>query len=138
MGPALPQEQDGVAIPCFLKDFLVPLVRAGQQLQVLLKLLELCIHVATGAYSSEDFLPCWSGFSNSVPSCLSPLTFSRDDIEAMVLARDSYYKGMDEKLIGLLTNLEIRYQQVIKPYNFGSLYEMCAFFFPPFFAVVKE
>ncbi|KAK2976400.1 hypothetical protein RJ640_008110, partial [Escallonia rubra] len=36
-------EQDGIAVPCFLKDFLVPLLRAGQQLQVLMKLLELSI-----------------------------------------------------------------------------------------------
>ncbi|KAJ0078980.1 hypothetical protein Patl1_23692 [Pistacia atlantica] len=28
------REQDGVSIPCFLKQFLIPLVRAGQQLQV--------------------------------------------------------------------------------------------------------
>ncbi|KAF7815439.1 Gamma-tubulin complex component 6 [Senna tora] len=111
------KEREGVAIPCFLKDSLVPLVRAGQQLQVLLKLLELCIPVATGDHSSEDFLPCWSGFSNSGPSNLSPLTFSRDDVEAMVLARDSYYKSMNEKLETLLTNLEIRYHQV--PY-FGN------------------
>ncbi|XP_028799985.1 LOW QUALITY PROTEIN: spindle pole body component alp4-like, partial [Neltuma alba] len=106
------RERVGVAVPCFLRDSLVPLVRAGQQLQVLLKLLELCIHVATRDHSSQDFLPCWSGFSNNGSSYLSPLTFSRDDIEAMVLARDNYYKRMNEKLKSLFSNLEIRYQQV--------------------------
>ncbi|XP_054790656.1 uncharacterized protein LOC129296082 isoform X2 [Prosopis cineraria] len=106
------RERVGVAVPCFLRDSLIPLVRAGQQLKVLLKLLELCIHVATRDHSSQDFLPCWSGFANDGPSYLSPLTFSRDDIEAMVLARDNYYKRMNEKLKGLISDLEIRYQQV--------------------------
>lgn len=103
-----PQERDGVAIPCFLKEFLVPLVRAGQQLQVLMKLLELCTHVAFGDHSYEDFLPCWSGFSSNLP-----LNFSKGNIEEMVLARDNYYKRMQEKLENLLTKLEFRYQQVI-------------------------
>ncbi|KAI4308340.1 hypothetical protein L6164_031423 [Bauhinia variegata] len=106
------RERDGVSIPCFLKDHLVPLVRAGQQLQVLLKLLELCIHAATVDYRHEDFLPCWSGFLRSSPMYSSPLTFSRDDMEALVLARDTYYKKMNDKLENLLTNLEIRYQQI--------------------------
>lgn len=97
---------------------MVPLVRAGQQLQVLLKLLELCIHVATKNHSSQDFLPCWSGFSNNGPSYLSPLTFSRNDIEALVLARDKYYKMMNENLKSLFSDLEVRYQQVIESYNF--------------------
>ncbi|KAE9596454.1 putative gamma-tubulin complex component protein [Lupinus albus] len=103
--------RDGVSIPAFLKDYLVPLVRAGQQLQVLLKLLGLCIHVP-GDHSSDDFLPCWSGFSSNNPSHCSPLTFSRDIIEAMVVARESYYKGMNDKIESLLSSLEVRYQQV--------------------------
>ncbi|KAK7308197.1 hypothetical protein VNO77_41797 [Canavalia gladiata] len=105
--------RDGVPIPEFLKDFLVPLVRAGQQLQVLLKLLELCIHVAAGEHTSDDFLPCWSGFSSSNLSYSSLLTFSKDAIEAMVLARENYYKRMNEKIESLLSCLEVRYQQVI-------------------------
>ncbi|KAK7269258.1 hypothetical protein RIF29_21979 [Crotalaria pallida] len=103
--------RDGVPIPAFLKDSLVPLVRAGQQLQVLLKLLGLCIHV-TGDHSSDDFLPCWSGFSTNTSSCSSPLTFSRDVIEALVLARECYYKRMNEKIESLLSSLQVRYQQV--------------------------
>ncbi|KAG5090146.1 hypothetical protein JHK86_002758 [Glycine max] len=103
--------RDGVPIPGFLKDFLVPLVRAGLQLQVLLKLLETCIHVASGEHSCHDFLPCWSGFSSSL-SYSSPLTFSKDVIEAMVLARENYYKRMNEKIESLLSSLEVRYQQV--------------------------
>ncbi|XP_027360926.1 uncharacterized protein LOC113869026 [Abrus precatorius] len=104
--------RDGVPIPGFLKDFLVPLVRAGQQLQVLLKLLELCIHVAAGERSSDEFLPCWSGFSSNSLSYSSSLTFSKDVIEATVLARKKYYKRMNEKIESLLSSLEVRYQQV--------------------------
>lgn len=113
VGNCQPQEQDGVAVPCFLKDFLVPLVRAGQQLQVLMKLLEMYIYVATGDHTHEDFLPCWSGFSSSYPSSASPVSFSKVNIEAMVLARDSYYKMMQEKLEYLLTKLKFRHEQVI-------------------------
>ncbi|XP_061354421.1 uncharacterized protein LOC133299039 isoform X2 [Gastrolobium bilobum] len=103
--------RDGVPVPEFLKHFLVPLVRAGQQLQVLLKLLELCIHVDVGEHNSNDFLPCWSGFSSNSPYS-SPLTFSKDIIEAMVLAREIYYTRMNEKIESLLSSLEVRYQQV--------------------------
>jgi gamma-tubulin complex component 6 len=113
LGTVKTQEQDGVAIPCFLKDFLNPLVRAGQQLQVIMKLLELYIYVATGDNTYEDFLPCWSGFSSIYPSYASPVTFSKVNIEALVLARDSYYKMMQKKLEYLLTKLEFRYEQVI-------------------------
>ncbi|KAK7405823.1 hypothetical protein VNO78_07433 [Psophocarpus tetragonolobus] len=104
--------RDGVPIPGFLKGFLVPLVRAGQQLQVLLKLLEMCIQVAAGEHSCDDFLPCWSGFSSSTLSYSSPLAFSKDVIEAMVLARQHYYTRMNEKIEILLSSLEVRYQQV--------------------------
>lgn len=119
--------RDGVSVPGFLKDSLVPIVRAGQQLQVLLKLLGLCVHVA-GDHSSDDFLPCWSDFSSNSPSYSSPLSFSRDIIEAMVLARESYYKRMNEKIGSLSSSLEVRYQQVIILYTFGSLYT-CTFYF---------
>ncbi|CAJ1924372.1 unnamed protein product [Sphenostylis stenocarpa] len=105
--------RDGVPIPGFLKDFLVPLVRAGQQLQVLLKLLEMCIHVGTGEHSCDDFLPCWSGFSSSSLSYSSPLAFSKNVIEDMVLARENYYKRMNGKIESLLSSLEVRYLQVV-------------------------
>ncbi|KAL1317103.1 hypothetical protein HN51_069202 [Arachis hypogaea] len=104
--------RDDVSIPEFLKDFLVPLVRAGQQLQVLLKLVELCVHVTSVEHSSEDFLPCWSGFASSITSYSSPLTFSRDVIDVMVIARENYFERMNEKIDSLLSSLEIRYQRV--------------------------
>uniref|UniRef100_A0A5B7BZ58 Gamma-tubulin complex component 6 n=1 Tax=Davidia involucrata TaxID=16924 RepID=A0A5B7BZ58_DAVIN len=101
------REQDG-AVPCFLKDYLIPLLRAGQQLQVLMKLLELCNHVGIGNCSYEDIIPCWSDFSSDCPSYASPMTFNKGSIEAMVLARNSYYKVMLKKLESLLAKLEIK------------------------------
>ncbi|KAJ8766798.1 hypothetical protein K2173_008352 [Erythroxylum novogranatense] len=105
--------RDGVAIPCFLKDFLSPLVRAGQQLQVLKKLFELCNHVAPADYTFEDFLPCWDGYAGSHFFCPSTLTFNKQGLEAMVLARDIYYKKMLQKLEILLLKLEFRHRQVV-------------------------
>ncbi|KAE8729385.1 hypothetical protein F3Y22_tig00003715pilonHSYRG00001 [Hibiscus syriacus] len=48
-------ERNGAAVPCFLKDILVPLVRAGQQLQVLMKLLELHKYVDPGRLLIQIF-----------------------------------------------------------------------------------
>lgn len=106
------QERVGVSIPCFLKHFLIPLIRAGQQLQVIMKLLELCDCVFPGDHTYMDFLPCWSGFSSNHPLYTSPMTFGKENIKTMVIARNSYYEKMQEKLEGLLSKLEISYQQV--------------------------
>nr|XP_011463187.1 PREDICTED: gamma-tubulin complex component 6 isoform X2 [Fragaria vesca subsp. vesca] len=107
------RERDGVPVPCFLKDILIPLLRAGQQLQVLAKLLQLCTFVAPTNHTYETFLPCWSGFSSNCPSYASPLTFSKGNIEAMVLSRECYYKKMQDRLQILLTELEFKFQQVV-------------------------
>lgn len=112
MGDPSLQEQDGVSVPCFLKQFLIPLVRAGQQLQVLMKLLELCSSVFPGDHTYMDFLPCWSGFSSDHPFYASSITFNKGHIETMVIARNDYYKKMLEKLENLWTRLEFSYQQV--------------------------
>ncbi|CAL2265662.1 unnamed protein product [Prunus armeniaca] len=109
------REQDGVSVPCFLKDVLIPLVRAGQQLQVLVKLLELCTFVATNNHTYEGFLPCWTGFSGNCPYYSPPLTFIKGNVEATLLSRDRYYRRMQEKLENLSAKLEFRYQQVVRP-----------------------
>ncbi|KAM6576704.1 hypothetical protein CsatB_028541 [Cannabis sativa] len=118
------RERDGVTIPCFLKDHLIPLVRAGQQLQVLMKLLELCTYVGSINHSYEDLLPCWDAFSSIHSSNACPITFIKETIETTVYARGCYYKGMLEKLECLLTKLEFRYQQVVShgtvPKGFGD------------------
>ncbi|XWS73775.1 hypothetical protein CRYUN_Cryun02cG0158200 [Craigia yunnanensis] len=104
-------ERDGAAVPCFLKDVLIPLVRGGQQLQVLMKLLELRKYVDPGDQTYSDFLPCWSGFAGNNPFYASSITFGKENIKALVLMRNSYYERMQEKLENLPTGLEFSYQQ---------------------------
>ncbi|KAB1226888.1 Gamma-tubulin complex component 6 [Morella rubra] len=108
---AIIRERDAVAIPCFLEDFLIPLVRAGQQLQVIMKLLEWYIYVVTRDHTYDDILPRWSGFSSSYLSYASPVTFCKANIEAMVLERESYYKMLLEKVECTVKKLEFRYEQ---------------------------
>ncbi|PKI40306.1 hypothetical protein CRG98_039331, partial [Punica granatum] len=104
------QVRRGISVPSFLKDFLVPIIRAGQQLQVLIKLFEFCNYIVPGINTYDDFLPCWKVFSD--PAHTSPLTFSKRDIEGLVLSRNSYYNKMQEKLEEISTKLEFRYHQV--------------------------
>ncbi|KAF5735464.1 hypothetical protein HS088_TW15G00970 [Tripterygium wilfordii] len=108
------QERDGVAVPCFFNDFLVPILRAGQQLQVLMKLLEFCYLEAPGAHMYQDFLPSCSGFLGNDSFYASPMILSKKNFEATVIARDSYYRKMQEKLDNLWTKLEFRYHQVVQ------------------------
>ncbi|KAI7743416.1 hypothetical protein M8C21_011267, partial [Ambrosia artemisiifolia] len=107
------REQDGVYVPCFLKEFLIPLFRAGQQLQVLIKLLEFSDGVGSWNRTYEDFLPYWSRMSSSRLSHAFHMDFNKEGIEMMVLKRRDYYKIMMEKLKNHLPNLEFKYHQVI-------------------------
>lgn len=112
------QVRSGVSLPSFLKDFLAPIIRAGQQLQVLIKLFEFCKYIAPGINTYDEFLPCWKGFSD--PSYTSPLTFSKGSIEELVLGRNSYYNKMQEKLEEISAKLEFRYHQVMQCDNVVS------------------
>lgn len=78
-----------------------------------MKLLELCNDVGSWNRTYEDFLPYWNGVSSDCLSHASPLAFNKESIQALVFARNNYYKYMMEKLGNLLINLEFRYQQVI-------------------------
>lgn len=110
------QEQDGVAIPCFLKDGLVPLLRAGQQLQMVVKLLRLCNYVHAGDDTFEDILPSSSGFCcNDIFG--SVLSFNKGEIESLLLSRKKFYSKMHEKLDKFIDSLDIKYRQV----NFSKL-----------------
>ncbi|KFK33855.1 hypothetical protein AALP_AA5G068900 [Arabis alpina] len=91
------REREGGLVPCFLNGFLVPILRAGQQLQVITKLLELCNLPASGHKNYTDLLPCWTCYSTS-PGHPSPVTFSKLHIEVMIKERDDYYRRMQEKL----------------------------------------
>ncbi|XP_074351166.1 uncharacterized protein LOC141690318 isoform X2 [Apium graveolens] len=107
------REQDKVAVPCFLKEILVLLYRAGQQLQVLMKVLELSNTVGAGDNIYEEFLPFLRGSSSDFFSHSSPLTFNKGDLESMVVLRNNCHNQMMEKLQRLSVKLDLRYQQVV-------------------------
>lgn len=91
---------------------MIPLVRAGQQLQVLMKLLEFRTYVASEDLTYKDLLPSLNGSFRDHSAVLRPITFDKNEIEARALERGTYFKRMQEKLKSLLTKLEFRYQQV--------------------------
>lgn len=99
----------------------VPLLRAGQQLQVVMRLLQLCNYVHTGEYTFEDILPG----SSDPPSgriFSSPLTFSKEEIEATVLSRRDFYSKMQEKLEKVMDTLDMHYHQVSSSLLIGANY----------------
>ncbi|KNA12914.1 hypothetical protein SOVF_122120, partial [Spinacia oleracea] len=106
------REQDGVSIPCFLGDVLIPLLRAGQQLQMVMKLLRLCNYVHAGEDTFEDILPCSSDFCSGEISVF-PLSFNKGEIEAIVLSRKNFYCKMHEKLDKFMDTLNIKYRQAV-------------------------
>uniref|UniRef100_A0A0D9W8B2 Gamma-tubulin complex component n=1 Tax=Leersia perrieri TaxID=77586 RepID=A0A0D9W8B2_9ORYZ len=102
-----------VSAPCFLKDICDPLLRTGQQLQVLMKLLESCSLSDTGgdAYASrniihlEEILP-W--FDTSIESSRNSFTFSKRRVEEVICQRDAMYKSMIQKLHHFFSNVEVK------------------------------
>ncbi|KAG9452098.1 hypothetical protein H6P81_005002 [Aristolochia fimbriata] len=119
------KERDGSAVPCFLKDVCCPLLRAGQQLQVLVKLLNMCTCVISEDQSfgegsnvsfplsnMEEFLPYWNDSSCDHASSLLPLVFSKRDMDAMVHKREKMYIAMHERLSNLLPRLNIKCWQM--------------------------
>ncbi|KAL5708846.1 hypothetical protein ACHQM5_019600 [Ranunculus cassubicifolius] len=102
--------REGVSIPCFLENFSRPLIRAGQQLQVLIRLLELCNCIRAGAQAYEDILPCWGGSLST--SVSTPLTFSTRKVEELVLMRENMYRHMQEKLLLLVARLDNGYRPI--------------------------
>ncbi|XP_074273852.1 uncharacterized protein LOC141597333 [Silene latifolia] len=117
------RDQDGAVIPCFLDDVLVQLLRAGQQLQVVMKLLRLCNYAHTGEDSFEDILPSSSDFPIHKVSGY-PLSFNKGEIEAIVLSRKEFYSKMHVKLEIFMDTVDINYRQVIlhDAVNFYSSY----------------
>ncbi|KAL8144074.1 hypothetical protein V2J09_017106 [Rumex salicifolius] len=108
--------RDGVSVPSFLKDFIVPLLRAGQQLKVILKLLEFCKHITTGEHTFEDVLPGCGGLSISDFVYASTLSFNKKEIEDRVISRKKFYRNLLEKLEHVMKNFEIRYYQATLHY----------------------
>lgn len=108
----LSQVRDGAAIPCFLEECLIPLCRTGQQLQVIMKLLELSNNVGT-CVAHEKILPSLVGLASEYPGFAFPIIFDKGTIERMVLVRASYYQQMLEKIESILTKFDFSSRQVI-------------------------
>ncbi|KAL3518746.1 hypothetical protein ACH5RR_021335 [Cinchona calisaya] len=113
--------REGVTLPCFLDDLLIPLLRAGLQLQVVMKLLELCYSLGTYNNAQKEILPFLENFPNEYPFLASPLTFHKGTIRNMALARNSYYQRMLEKVDNVLTKFEFGSQKA-SPYTVQCLF----------------
>ncbi|XP_049353927.1 uncharacterized protein LOC125818481 [Solanum verrucosum] len=103
--------REGV-LPSFLEDCLLPLFRAGQQLQIIMKLLEFCNTFGPFNGIHEEFLPGIHGFSSEFPSFRSSLLFEKGAIETMVDSRNSYYQRMLEKIDNVFTKSEFRFREI--------------------------
>lgn len=114
------KERDGVSIPCFLKDVCCPLLRAGQQLHVLVKLLNSCsvfvtqegTHMPCDIANLEEILPFWFGTSRNSTFLLNSIAFTKVRIEALMHKRDVLYKTMMEKLQLFFSKFNVRNQWI--------------------------
>lgn len=142
--------RNGVSIPCFLKHVCTPLLRAGQQLQVLIRLLEITEIRAelplfasssmTGAASSrlsnlEAILDSRSYFLNEDASCEPVLVYSKSKLEDLMQKREEANRQMVEKLDNLFADLNdvcrqkeqtvvpVKYisEHVHKPADYGGI-----------------
>lgn len=104
---------------------MVPILRAGQQLQVVTKLLELCNLPASGHKRYADLLPCWTHYSTTSPVHPSPITFSKLHIEVMIQKRDDYYRRMQEELGDFAKKFELFPGQV------SCFFDFFFFFYQP-------
>ena len=106
------QGRNHVSAPCFLKEICHPLLRTGQQLQVLMNLLKSCNLSATGGDACpsrniihmEGVLP-W--FDTPIESSMNSFTFSKSSVEAVTCKRNAMYKSMTEKLQHFFSNVEV-------------------------------
>ncbi|KAF3551393.1 hypothetical protein DY000_02008523 [Brassica cretica] len=114
------REQEVGLLPCFLDGFLVPILRAGQQLQVITKLLELC-NPACGHRTFADLLPCWTYYSSTSLVDPSPITFSKLHMEVMIQKRKDYYRRLQEKLGDPSKKFELFLGQVADPAHSAML-----------------
>lgn len=130
---------DFISVPCFLEDASRPLIRAGQQLQVLVKLLKLCNYGIFG-YNNygrendpkdlpnlEDVLPCWEGVSSDSAFLLNPMMFCRKDLGDLVEKRNTMYQMMLDKLHHFFTKLDVKYHQLGYTVSFILLLEHVVF-----------
>ena len=108
------------SVPCFLRHICTPLLRAGQQLLVLMKLQDMYYSTVKHANlhcestSLEDALPFWRNSSDDPASCFFNLSFSTKDAEAMLQKREIMYKVLYDKLNIYFENLDIGFQPINK------------------------
>ncbi|ONK74272.1 uncharacterized protein A4U43_C03F4550 [Asparagus officinalis] len=111
------KERESSSIPCFLKDVCRPLIRAGQQLEVLEKLLNVCNFSVLEDYEYchladlEDVLPGRVGMLSNTAPFLNQLTFSRKGVQALLLKREIMYEAAVKELQIFFTNLNLSYQR---------------------------
>lgn len=103
--------RDEVPMPCFLQESLIPLCRTGQQLQVIMKLLDLSTDAGT-CFCHEKILPRLVGLASEYPGSF-PLIFDKEAIEEMVHVRANYHQQLLEKVDSILDKLDFSYRQVL-------------------------
>lgn len=113
------QEQVEILVPCFLNDIHGPLLRAGLQLQVLVKFLSL-FDLVVGERANthynlvniKEILPCWSGMPTDSVFLSNSLTFCKQRIDALINQRQNIYQMMLEKLVIFFSKFDIRYRSM--------------------------
>ncbi|KAF3796154.1 Gamma-tubulin complex component 6 [Nymphaea thermarum] len=114
---------EGVSLPCFLKDVCGLIFRAGQQLQLLVKMLEFfdCQFIGIDSYGEKPFpysglsnleviLPFWNCSSHEV--FYSTLSFSKQSIEGLTTKRKAMYGVMEEQLNRFFLQLNTRLRKI--------------------------
>ncbi|GAB2234921.1 hypothetical protein Droror1_Dr00004192 [Drosera rotundifolia] len=108
---AIVRVEDGISVPCFLENLISPMLRAGQQLQVVMKLLDVCKYVVAGDYALSDVLPGCVNPAGHEFSYTSLLNFNRRNVASVELSRKTFYGKMMEKLETVMKNFEKREQE---------------------------
>ncbi|XP_059063441.1 uncharacterized protein LOC131067952 isoform X4 [Cryptomeria japonica] len=132
--------RDGVSVPCFLKHVSTPLLRAGQQLQVLTRLfhtamfgkkishfLSNCMPSAalTQLSSLEAILGSWAYFSNENALHEPVLVYSKRKLEGLIQKREKANRQMLERLDKIFVGLSNICRQkgfMVAPVSHGSQY----------------
>lgn len=110
------QLRSGLHVPKFMENICTPLIRAGEQLQVLLKLAETCElaqQMANNARTSEAFWPQNSADTDKEYSEDGPyfpaLVFSKRKLEENAKQRERKSQQMSEKFDILFSELASRH-----------------------------
>ncbi|KAL9260774.1 hypothetical protein AKJ16_DCAP10845 [Drosera capensis] len=108
---AIVRVKDGISVPFFLESLISPMPRAGKQLQVVMKLLDVCKYVVPGDYALSDLLPGCANPAGHEFAYTSLLNFDRRNVTSVELSRKTFYSKMMEKLETVMKNFENREQE---------------------------